>query len=46
MPFKSKAQQRYLESKASPLSGKQKQEWEKSTNFKTLPEKASKKKGK
>lgn len=40
MPFRSKAQQRYLESKASPLTDKQKREFEKSTNFKSLPEKA------
>ncbi len=38
MPFSSKAQQRYLESKASPLSEKQKREYESATNFKTLPE--------
>lgn len=37
MPFKSKAQQRYLESSASPLSEAQKQEWESATNFKDLP---------
>jgi hypothetical protein len=42
MPFKSKAQQRYLESKASPLSAKQKKEWEKSTDFKSLPPKVKK----
>ncbi len=39
MPFVSKAQQRYLESKASPLSAAQKKEWEGATNFKNLPEK-------
>lgn len=43
MPFKSKAQQRYLESKSSPLSKGQKEEWESSTDFKKLPEKAAKK---
>lgn len=41
MPFKSKAQQRYLESKASPLSESQKREYEGATNFKSLPEKAA-----
>jgi len=38
MPFKSKAQQGYLESKDSPLSEAQKREWEGSTDFKKLPE--------
>lgn len=37
MPFKSKAQQRYLESDASPLTEAQKREWESATNFKRLP---------
>lgn len=37
MPYKSKAQQRYLESKASPLTPKQKQEWRSETNFAKLP---------
>jgi hypothetical protein len=41
MPFKSKAQQRYLESSSSPLSASQKKEWEGATNFKTLPAKAA-----
>ena len=44
MPFVSKRQQRFLESKASPLTKAQKKEWEKSTNFKRLPEKARSKK--
>lgn len=47
MPFKSKAQQRFLESKAFPLSKNQKEEWESSTDFKSLKDhvsaKASKK---
>ncbi len=43
MPFSSKAQQRYLESPASPLSAAQKKEWESATNFKTLPEKVGQK---
>ena len=38
MPFKSKAQQRYLESSASPLTEAQKREFEGATNFKRLPE--------
>jgi hypothetical protein len=42
MPFKSAAQQRYLESDASPLTAKQKKEWESSTDFKSLPERKSK----
>lgn len=41
MSFKSKAQQRYLESSASPLSESQKREWEGATNFKRLPEKVA-----
>lgn len=41
MPFKSKAQQRFMESKASPLTPAQKEEWEKATDFKSLPERAS-----
>ena len=41
MPFSSKAQQRFMESKASPLSEKQKREWESATNFKTLPERVT-----
>jgi len=43
MPFRSKAQQRFMESKASPLSNSQKREWEAATNFKTLPEKVASK---
>lgn len=43
MPFKSKAQQRYLESKASPLTAAQKREWEGDTNFAALPERISSK---
>jgi len=46
MPFKSKAQQRFLESKASPLTEEQKKEWESATDFKKLPERASKPKKK
>lgn len=42
MPFKSKAQQRFLESGASPLTDAEKREWEKSTDFKKLPERAAK----
>ncbi len=42
MPFKSKAQQRYLESSASPLSEGQKREWERATDFKKLPSKKGK----
>jgi hypothetical protein len=38
MPFKSKAQQRFLESKSSPLTEAQKREWESATDFKNLPE--------
>ncbi len=45
MPFKSKAQQRYLESSASPLSESQKREWEGATDFKKLPEKKKGKSG-
>ncbi len=44
MPFASKLQQRYLESKASPLTAAQKKDFEQATNFKTLPEKAPAKK--
>lgn len=40
MPFKSKAQQRYLESSASPLTAAQKKDFEKSTDFGKLPERA------
>ena len=43
MPFKSKAQQRFMESKSSPLSESAKREWEGATNFKNLPEKVAKK---
>lgn len=42
MPFRSKAQQRYLESGASPLTPAQKKDFEGATNFKTLPERAGK----
>jgi hypothetical protein len=42
MPFKSSAQQRYLESSASPLSESQKKEWESATNFSKLPERKKK----
>jgi hypothetical protein len=41
MPYKSKAQQRYLESKASPLTQAQKEEFRAATDFKSLPEKVS-----
>ena len=41
MPFQSKAQQRYLESKASPLTEGQKREFESATDFKSLPEHSS-----
>ncbi len=44
MPFASKSQQRYLESKSSPLTAAQKRDFEQATNFKTLPEKAPAKK--
>lgn len=37
MPFKSKAQQRYLESSASPLTEAQKREFESATDFSRLP---------
>lgn len=40
MPFKSQAQQRYLESSASPLTEAQKREWEGATDFKRLPKRA------
>jgi len=40
MPFKSRDQQAYLESDSSPLTAAQKRDFEKSTNFKTLPKKA------
>lgn len=40
MPFSSKAQQRYLESKASPLTAGQRKEWESATDFSHLPERA------
>ena len=39
MPFKSRAQQRFLESKGSPLSSGQKSEWASATDFSQLPEK-------
>lgn len=42
MPFKSKAQQRYLE--ANPGKVKNIKEWEKATDFKKLPARAKKKK--
>ena len=41
MPFKSKAQQRFLEAHPEKLKGKIK-EWESATNFKSLPEKVKK----
>ncbi len=46
MPYLSKKQQRFMESKASPLSAAQKTEWESVTNFKNLPEKVNKKSSK
>ena len=43
MPFRSKAQQRFLEANPAKVGGKGKlREWEQSTNFKTLPEKKRK----
>lgn len=42
MPFASLAQSRYLHSKASPLSDKQKREWENATDFSALPPRAGK----
>jgi len=39
MPYKSKAQQRYLESSASPLTEEQKKEFRSATDFKRLPDK-------
>jgi len=38
MPYASRAQQRYMESKNSPLSEAQKKEWRAATDFKSLPE--------
>jgi hypothetical protein len=38
MPYRSLAQQRFLESDKSPLSDKQKEEWRAATDFKGLPE--------
>ncbi len=39
MPFASKAQQRFLEANPDKVGGRGKlKEWEKATNFKTLPE--------
>jgi hypothetical protein len=46
MPYRSLAQQRFLESDKSPLSDKQKEEWRKATNFKDLPEHVADKKKK
>ncbi len=40
MPFKSKAQQRYLESSSSPLTSGQKREFESATDFSRLPERS------
>ena len=45
MPFKSVAQQRYLESSASPLTPAQKAEWEGATDFKKLPKRVNRIKG-
>lgn len=42
MPYKSEAQQRYLESDASPLTEAQKKEWRGATNFDKLPARKSK----
>lgn len=40
MPFKSKAQQRFLEAHPEKVGGRAKlREWEQATNFNTLPEK-------
>jgi hypothetical protein len=45
MPFKSKAQQGYLEAHPEKVGGKAKlKEWESATDFKKLPKKAPKKK--
>ncbi len=41
MPYKSQAQQRYLESSSSPLSEAQKKEWRGATNFKRLPKRTA-----
>jgi hypothetical protein len=38
MPYSSKAQQRYMESDASPLTEAQKKEWRSATDFSSLPE--------
>ena len=39
MPFKSKAQQRFLEANPDKVGGREKlKEWEGATNFNTLPE--------
>ena len=44
MPFASKAQQRFLYSHPEKVGGKKKlEEWSSATNFKTLPEKKTKK---
>jgi hypothetical protein len=41
MPFKSVAQQRFLEAHPEKVGGKAKlKEWESATNFSTLPKKA------
>ena len=45
MPFKSSAQQRYLESSASPLTEAQKREFESATDFKKLPKRVNRIKG-
>ena len=45
MPFKSIAQQHFLEAHPEKLKGKIK-EWEKSTDFKSLPAKAARPRGK
>ena len=40
MPFKSKAQQRFLEAHPEKVGGRRKlKEWEQATDFKSLPEK-------
>lgn len=42
MPYVSKKQQRYLESKASPLTEKQKEDFRSKTDFAKLPAKKKK----
>lgn len=46
MPFRSKAQQRFLEANKKKIKGLNIKEWEKSTNYKTLPARKKKKSAK